>query len=109
MSGGERGTPGPLLPHSLHQAGAAFYLGVGKKGRAKEERNEDTVPAPARWQHATERPAGSCAALGVSPLGAPHPQLCDASPSPFPCSLQEDLAEQRSSDIIPRKRESSDV
>lgn len=67
------------------------------------------MPAPARWQHATEQAAGSCAALGVSPLGALHPQLCDASPSPFPCSLQGDLVEQHGSDIIPRKRESSDV
>lgn len=72
MSGGERGTPGPLLPRSLHQAGAAFYLGAGKKGRAKEERNEDAVPA--HWHHATEQAAGSCAALGVSPLGPPYPQ-----------------------------------
>lgn len=73
MSGGERGTPGPLLPHRAgsHQAGAGFYLGAGKKRRAKEERNEDAVPAPARWQRATERAGRELCCPGGVPAGSP--------------------------------------
>lgn len=43
----------------------------------------------------------------VLPWGCPR--WVPPTPSPSPCSLQEDLAGQRGSDIIPRKRESSDM